>query len=196
MPAKRPVSFSRMAEQDSLSGQVHHIHFAEISLAAQLDHGGHPHGGGGVAFRGIAVAVCHQAGGGEQRQLGKTPVRAEFLKMSGIARVSVFLQISLEAEIHPHRLGMAFRGHGRIHVKDLPLQCHAFSDLLRSDTGAVPLQRTHGVADKLRPQSAEHSHVIGNYVSHAGQTSHHADFHTLHGPAGMGGGGKVRYKRG
>ena len=61
-----PVALARVAQQDGLPRKIHHIHLAETGLPAQAQHSRHEHGGSGVALGCIAVAVGHQAGGGQE----------------------------------------------------------------------------------------------------------------------------------
>ena len=74
--------------------------YTSTGLPAQAQHSRHEHGGSGVALGCVAVAVGHQTGGGQEGKMLEPSVCSEFLEVNGIPRISVFLQITLEAQIH------------------------------------------------------------------------------------------------
>ena len=104
-------------------------------------------------------------------------VCAEFLEVNGIPRISVFLQITLETQIHAHGLRMAFGRQLGVDLKNSVLVRHARGDILRRDSGAGALHGADGIVYEFRPQLAVNGHIIGDNVAHAGQLSDDSDLH-------------------
>ena len=176
-----PVALARMAHQDGLARQVHHVHLAEVGAAAQADHRGHEHGAGGVALGGVAVALGHEVGRGQEGQVDEAPVRAQLVKVKGVARIAAGLQPGADAQVHARRLGVPLRRHARVHVEALPVQRHLPRDLLFVRFGAQALHRADGIVHEFRSQYAVNRHVVRHHVAHAGQAADHADAHAPHG---------------
>ena len=58
----------------------------------------------GVALCGVAIAVRHQVGGGEQRQLLETPVSAKGVEVEGEPLVGLVLEQRAQRQLEPGRV--------------------------------------------------------------------------------------------
>ncbi len=162
-----PVALPHVAYQDRVPLPVHRIHLGEVGLA---DHGlsrAHQRSGIGVALGGVAVALRHQVGGREQRQLLEAPVPAEGLEVEGEAPVTALGEQRQKRELEPGGVLMAFAREIGRHFETLVLLRDQHVDLRGADVLDTLHEPTQILVDDRGTHAAQEDRRVIQDVAHS-----------------------------
>ena len=152
-----PVALAHVADQDRVELVVHRVHLAEVGVADQRLRGAHQRRRDRVALGGVAVAVGHQVGGGEQRQLLEAAVAADRLEVRRERPVAPLVEQSPDRELHPRRVGVGLPRELGVDVEQLGVARDHLVDLRVGDFLHAGVQVAEALVDHRRPDRAQHA---------------------------------------
>ena len=161
-----PVALAHVAHEHRVELEVHRVELAEVGLAEQRLRRAHQRQRVRVALGGVPVAVGHQIGCRQQRQLLEAPVPADRVEVRGEAPVALLLEQAAQRDLVAHRVGVRLAGQGGVDLEPLRVLGDQRVDLLLADLLHQRVEPAEILGDDLRTQPPQHRGRVIEDVAH------------------------------
>ena len=161
-----PVAFAHMADQHGVELPVHRVHLAEVSVADHRLGGAHQRGRVRVAFGGVPVAVGHQVGSRQQRQLFEAPVASDRVEVEREPGVVAVTQHLADRHLQACRIRMLLAREPGIELEDVRVTRQHRVDVGVGDGGQARHQTAEILADDRRSDLAQQRRRVIQDVAH------------------------------